>query len=368
LRAAALSGAVTTTALTGCLGQDSEGDSSDHGDDGHDHGDDGHSHGDDGGKTDEQSFEPPAAVYKPRHMDEMSMIGKPAADGVTFGTMHAAPHPFLNVQANETRTVAVTDDHTMHFMVKPWSTEETVVPASASLSVTLQKDGEFVAEPNMWPMLSQPMGFHFGENVTLDGPGTYTAEIVLVPPASATTGTMADVFGDRIETTVEFDVTEDDLDYGRMEVEGGGKEGALKPKMGKKGQLPVGDELSGSFVGEKRSDGVVFAVTALEDVSRFDAGGKTYLAVSPRTPYNRYPFSNMSLSATIERSGETVFDDALGETLDETLELHHGAVLDDLQSGDTITLSVDGGRPNVSRHTGYETALLDIQDVDVSVE
>jgi len=362
-RTAAVS--VGLTAVTGCLGPVTDSSGSEP-DDGHSHDSDGHSHGS-GNTDDKQAFEPPSTVYKPQHMDEMSMIGMPEADGVTFGTMHAAPHPFLNVQSNEVRKVTVTDEQTMHFMVKPWTTDGTVVPASASLSVSIQKDGEFVAEPNMWPMLSQPMGFHFGENVTLDSAGSYTAEITLVPPTSTVTGELTDVLADRIERTIEFEITEDDLDYGRREVDGGGEEGTLDPKMGKKGQLPVSEELSGTVVGMETSDDTVFAVTMLEDVSRFGASGQTYLAVSPRTPHNRYPFSNMSLSATVERAGETIFDDGLTETLDHELELHHGAVLDDLQPDDTITLSVEGGRPAVSRHIGYETAFMEIEDVELVV-
>jgi hypothetical protein len=256
----------------------------------------------------------------------------------------------------------------MHLMVKPWAMESGVVPSTASFSTTVKKDGSVLTEPTMWPMLSEPMGFHFGENVSLDGPGTYTVEMALVPPTSEMTGKVPDVFGERVENTIQFEVEENTLDYGIMPLDGSGEKGAIEPsKMGKKGQLPAPDELPGELIGKPESDDAVFAVTMLEDVSRFDASDKTYLAVSPRTPYNRYPLSNMTMSATVERDGETVFDDSLTETLDHELDLHHGAVLDGVKSGDTITLSVDGGRPNVSRHTGYDTAFLDIQDVEVTV-
>jgi hypothetical protein len=246
--------------------------------------------------------------------------------------------------------------------------ETSVVPSTATFTATINKDGSFLTEATMWPMLSQPMGVHFGENVSLDGPGTYTVEMALVPPTSEMTGNVPEVFGERVENTIEFEVDEQTLEYGQMSLEGAGSKSAIGPsKMGKKGQLPAAEELPGEFVRKADSDDAVFGVTQLEDVARFDADGKTYLAVSPRTPYNRYPLSNMTLSATIDRDGETIFDDSLTETLDHELDLHHGAVLDKLKSGDTITLSVDGSRANVSRHTGYDTAFMDIQDVEVTV-
>jgi len=358
--------------LAGCLGldsNDSDDDGHSHSDDGHSHDDGGHSHGSEKNETGaEQSFEPPKAVYRPGHMDGMTSIGMSGASGITFGAMHAAPHAFLNVQSSAVREVEIGASDA-HLMVKPWGMETGVVPSTASLSATIKKDGAFLGDANMWPMLSQPMGVHFGENVSLDGAGSYSIELTLSPPTSELTGKLTDVFGERVEHTIEFEIAEGDLQYSEMSVDNAGAEGALDPsKMGKKGQLPAGEELPGSFVGEAISDDAVFAVTTLTDVSRFGAEGQTYLAVSPRTPYNRYPLPNMTMSATIEREGETVLDDSLTETLDHELDLHHGAVLEELQSGDTITLRVDGGRANVSRHLGYDTAFLDIGEVELAVE
>jgi hypothetical protein len=360
---AALSG-LGTTGLAGCLGIGDDGGGTDttgpksthsHGGDGHSH-----SHG-------AQSIDPPKAVYKPLHTDEMKMIGKPSTGGVTFGTMHSAPHPFLNVQSGNKKRVKVDGSETMHLMVKPWSTDPSVVPATASLSAEITKDGQFLGSPTMWPMLSQPMGFHFGENVTLDGPGTYTVEIRLVPPSSKLTGSVADTFGEPIETQLEFEVGERDLQYGQNAVPSSGQKGATKPMMGKKGQLTPAEDLPGTFLGTQQRDDAVFAMTKLTDVARLDASDSTYLAVSPRTPYNRYPLSNMSLSATVMRDSETIFDGSLTDTLDEQLGLHYGTTLDSLQTGDRLTVRVDGGRSNVSRHAGYDTAFLEMDTVELTV-
>jgi hypothetical protein len=91
-----------------------------------------------------------------------------------------------------------------------------------------------------------------------------------------------------------------------------------------------------------------------------------YLAVSARTPYNRYPLALMSLSATLEGSGGTRFDDQLTETLHPDLGYHYGAVVGDVGSGDSLTLTVDSP-PGAARHEGYETAFFDMGSVTVEV-
>lgn len=46
----------------------------------------------------------------------------------------------------------------------------------------------------------------------------------------------------------------------------------------------------------------------------------------PRTPYNQYTLPLMSLSGTLQRNGEPVFDDILRATIDSELNYHYGAV------------------------------------------
>jgi len=108
-------------------------------------------------------------------------------------------------------------------------------------------------------------------------------------------------------------------------------------------------------------------VTSLDDATAFDGGeDQQYLAVSPRTPYNRFPLPLMSLSATLSRDGEAVFDDYLYEWLDPDLGVHYGAVVDGVETGDELTISVDTP-PQVSRHEGYETAFLNMPDATLTL-
>jgi len=108
-----------------------------------------------------------------------------------------------------------------------------------------------------------------------------------------------------------------------------------------------------------------FVVTILEDASRF--GGdeeQKYLAVSPRTPYSRTMLPMMSLSGTLHRDGTPVFDGILQATIDPELRYHYGATVADVQTGDELTITVDSP-PQTARHEGYETAFVDMPDVQV---
>jgi hypothetical protein len=101
-------------------------------------------------------------------------------------------------------------------------------------------------------------------------------------------------------------------------------------------------------------------VRYLED-SRLATGDGGYLLVSPRTPYNRLPLPEMSLSLSLP---EGVVQ--LGQTLDGELGMHYGGTVA-LSAGTQFDLVVDGP-PQVARHRGYETAFLDMPPMTVEVD
>lgn len=146
-----------------------------------------------------------------------------------------------------------------------------------------------------------------------------------------------------------------------------GQTGALDPMQMKRvplAQLPKPDELLGRRLGTATSGDGVFVVTTPDTPP---AGvDNTYIVISARTPYNRYPLPFMSLSGTLARGGSPVFDDQLVPTLDPKLGYHYGASVDQLRSGDTLTLTVDAP-PQVSRHEGYETAFLDTPPMKLTI-
>jgi len=320
----------------------------------------------------------------------------------TLSPMVTYPHSFWLVTGTEREEVAPTDGRGVHLMATLWDRESgQVLPVDSGTQMRVLRDGDQVGPPRApWPMISQTMGFHFGDNVSLPGDGTYTVEVDINPIATRKTGT----FEGRLETseTVSFEFEYDD--EFRQEVIGGveyldesewGQRGALEPPMGMGhgsedghendhehdaegdhdhehddnhsrddghdhympfSALPTADSYPGIDLDEHESGDARFVVRYLPD-SRFADGG--YLLVSPRTPYNRVPLADMALST------QGAVESELEQTLDSEVGLHYGTAAE-LSGGDSFELVVDGP-PQVSRHAGYETAFLEMPSMTAEV-
>ncbi|WP_101297708.1 iron transporter [Halegenticoccus soli] len=304
----------------------------------------------------------PDAVYVPTHFEEMQMAGMGHGGSRMVGLTYSYPHRFWTVTGRETKRVDVEGDDAVHMMLSVWDTETNeVLPIESGLQIEIEKDGETVTRLSPWPMLSQRMGFHYGDNVSLDGDGTYAVSVDLGSMGLRRMGSFADRFEGRTTVRVEFDYSEserNDLGYTMLD-ERKGQKGAVDPMMMEDVPLsfaPKKGDLPGESVGEGTSGDAVFVATAVE------RDGGPYLAVSPRTPHNRYVLPMMSLSATVARGNETAFDGALTEAIDPELGYHYGAAVDGLRPDDDVTITVDAP-PQVSRHEGYETAFLDMPEV-----
>ena len=111
--------------------------------------------------------------------------------------------------------------------------------------------------------------------------------------------------------------------------------------------------------------GSVLATVARDGRQTYELGGFAppagiegegpYLAISPRTPYNRYPLPFASLSAG---DGEVA---PLTGALDPELGFHYGRVLEAAPSG-PVEVVVDAP-PQLARHEGYETAFVEMPSV-----
>jgi hypothetical protein len=55
----------------------------------------------------------------------------------------------------------------------------------ATVWASLSKNGKTVFNERQWPMLSEYMGPHYGNNVTLPGPGTYQLKLLVSAPVAA---------------------------------------------------------------------------------------------------------------------------------------------------------------------------------------
>jgi hypothetical protein len=313
-----------------------------------------------------------ARVYVPSHRDGMAMQGTRDAGDYRVGLMYTYPHRFWIVTGTDTERVDVREEDTVHLMAVVFDAEtNTVLPVGAGVSITIERDGEFVAEKAPWPMISQPMGFHYGDNYALDGDGTYDVTVTIGSIGAATFGALAGRFDERATTTFELEYSRSDRD--QLEVrqfeDRRGDPGAVSMMdmgMLPLSQVPAPAELPGRVVGEGPSGDATVVVTAVDEAP-FVEGDGSYLLVSPRTPYNRVPLPSMSLSATLSRGDEPVFDGRLAGGIEPTAGFHYGATVDAVEAGDELTVAVDSP-PQMSRHEGYETAFVDMADVALTLE
>jgi hypothetical protein len=313
----------------------------------------------------------PDAVYHPTHTEAMEMVGMESAGPYRVALSYSFPHRFWTVSGDDRNQVSIGRDDSMHLMASVWHDDAGVVLPSAAVSVTAGRNGETPVDRQPWAMFSQRMGFHFGDNVVLPESGTYDVKVAVTPPSARLTGSFQGALAD--PATASFELVFDPETVRSLEFtqfsEKAGSEAALGPMdmaAPRRSQLPAAGEFPGDAVGEVRSGDGVFVVRSLESPPAGIEGSETYLVVSPRTPYNRYPLALMSLSATVERGGETRFDDGLVPTLDPDLGYHYGAVVGELAGGDDLTLSV-GAPPQIARHEGYETAFFDMGPVELTV-
>ncbi|WP_254763973.1 DUF7350 domain-containing protein [Natrinema marinum] len=398
-RATALSSAIV---LAGCAAPGGEGNESD----------DGEPDGGSGGSvTDTPSIprieDPPAAVYLPGHRKSMRVLEPVDAGDYRVAPMLSYPHPFWLVTGAERQLVEPEAGRGVHLMCTVWDPEtETVIPFDLGPRVALERtDGgdDWRRTLSLWPMLSQEMGVHFGDNIVLPADGTYAATVELPPMGTRRTGSFAGRFAERASATFEFTYDEafrkavvNGIEL--LERERWGKRGALEPMLGHEGQagdgaggdgnpaaripysaLPPAGEYPGTRLtepsaasGADSADGLptsgdaAFVVTLLESGSRLADGDDRYLLVSPRTPYNRVPLANASLRAVVSRDGSTVVDQPLEATLDGELGFHYGLSLADIRAGDSVLIVVDSP-PQTARHQGYETAFFEMEPLELSV-
>lgn len=307
----------------------------------------------------------PDAVYIPSHVEGMTMIGRGTAGRRRVGVMFSFPHRFWTVTGAHTSQVEIKSGDTIHLMASIWDTETgQVLPVGSGVSFDITRQGESITQRAPWPMLSQNMGFHYGDNFALPGEGTYTVSVDAGTIGIRQLGDFQGAFQstDRIEVTFEYSRrARNEISFTRLDERKGDRGAVESMDMGMMplSIAPARDELPGRILGEATTGDAVLLATLV------DRDGP-YLAVSPRTPYNRFILPLMAVSATVDRKDETVFDGPLSKAIDPGLGYHYGASVPGLNSGDSLTVTVNAP-PQVSRHEGYETAFLEMPPVSLSV-
>lgn len=301
----------------------------------------------------------PSAVYFPTHIEGMAVIDTVESGDFGIGLTYSYPHRFWTTTGAQTEPVTIRAEDSIHLMATVWGVESgMVLPIGAGLTIRVDRDGETILEQAPWPMISPTMGFHFGDNIALRSEGTYTITVRVGPVTDRRLGGFAGRFDEGTEATVAFEFSRrrrDELAYRTFDDRAGTPDAPDLMTMERlpTSRLPAVEELPGNHVGRGTTGDAEFLVR------RLDTADGPYLAVSPRTPYNRIPLPLMSLALTVEGGGSVRFDGPLKSAIHPELGYHYGRTLDALATGDRLTVSVQAP-PQVSRHEGYETAFLDM--------
>ena len=315
----------------------------------------------------------PSAVYFPTHVEGMQMAGMASSGEYQFGLMYSYPHRFWNVNGTSSQMTEIRDEDDVHLMATVWDPETGTVLPDTGLSLEISKGGELVSEEVIYPMLSQPMGFHYGANFGLDGDGTYTVTVSVGGVSTRRVDGFEGRFSEPASADVEFEYSQsarDEIAFERTMDRAG--EPSARPPM-ETGTMPLSvlpepADLPGTTRGEASTGDARLVVESLDAVpSGVEAESDAqYLYVSARTPYNRMVVPAMGLQGTLTRDGETVFEGELTRTLHPEAKYHYGAAVPAVESGDTLSLSVTVP-PQVARHEGYETAFLEMPDTEVTL-
>jgi hypothetical protein len=309
-------------------------------------------------------------VYVQTFEETMSMQGTARSGRYEFASMFTVPHTFWNVNGSSVQETPRNDEDSIHLMANVWDTETRTVLPETGLSVQILQDGETVSEEVIYPMLSQPMGFHYGANFSLPGDGSYTTRFSVGGLSIRRTGAFEGLFGDPATVDVPLEFTDETRSaVSSSDIEQGGEPGALAPmEMGMMPQAiaPTVEELPGETLGRARSNDAVFVLTQQSPPAGVESDAGSYLVASVRTRYNRLLLPAMALEATVARDGETVFEGSLRRSLDPDLLYHYGAAAPTLESGDTVRLTVTTP-PQVARHEGYEEAFLRMGPMELTV-
>jgi len=115
----------------------------------------------------------------------MTPLGTATWQGMRILAMRGSPVTFGVFTGTQMRIVKKTKKDSFHLMVKLTDVHTNVPIPYASVWATIRRGSKIVFDERQWPMLSAYMGVHYGNNVALPGPGTYTLTLLIGPPQVA---------------------------------------------------------------------------------------------------------------------------------------------------------------------------------------
>jgi hypothetical protein len=95
------------------------------------------------------------------------------------------PVPFVIFNGHTEQLVKPPKHTSFHLMVMLDDARSHYPIPYASVWATFKRNGKVVYDERQWPMLSEYLGPHYGNNVQLPGPGRYQLSLLISPPVSA---------------------------------------------------------------------------------------------------------------------------------------------------------------------------------------
>ena len=105
--------------------------------------------------------------------------------GMKIQARTTTPTEFVVFNGKDEQTVKPSKSTSFHLMIMLSDEHTGVAIPYASVWATIMKAGKVVYDEQQWPMLSAYMGPHYGNNVSLPGPGHYELKLLISPPVSA---------------------------------------------------------------------------------------------------------------------------------------------------------------------------------------
>jgi uncharacterized protein involved in high-affinity Fe2+ transport len=113
------------------------------------------------------------------------MLGSTTWQGMKITAQAMTAVPFVIYNGTSEQVVKPTSKTSFHLMVMLDDAQTGVAIPYAGVWATITQDGKVDFDERQWPMISRYMGAHYGNDVSLPGPGEYRLSLLLSPPVSA---------------------------------------------------------------------------------------------------------------------------------------------------------------------------------------
>ena len=162
----------------------------------------------------------PDGIYHPSHVEGMAMAGTATSGDYAVGLFYSYPHRFWNVNGDDTSLTDIESDDAVHLMASVWDPETMTVLPDTGLSAEIYQGDSLVTQEAIYPMLSQPMGFHYGSNFGLNGDGKYPVKLSVGAMSTRRSGAFQGRFSEpaAVEIPLEYSQqAKEEIMFKRME-------------------------------------------------------------------------------------------------------------------------------------------------------